>query len=406
MAYSIEEEDKMMALIESIANQPIEAQRPYNEVRNPKPMMESACFEGTKVDFSSWTEDKEKVGKAKTATDPDLTKGNKTVKNVPEEAKVTLTETKGTDKPVTENDVVNEKKEDKQVTELVTDDASHEAKDEPKPKAGKFDTAAKSAASAQRSKADSNKKFSEESKKQRKIQMFKDFVKSLGVDEESKAAAEKVLKKFDEISKHIGEPGDSKTKPKLESADSLMEGFNSKTGELKRYNGSVLYLDQKNFTTTKPLDELSAADVEEQLNDWQPVKSSDGSAIDTLKDFQSRRHNDRAIKVVVATPAKNIVIDSFSPNGDGTYHVHAYGMKIENAAGGSTDDDYMWNMKPSDRSLIRKDRRDMQKKIDHESRWGDKQFERARKKARENEALKQFLKEKGLLDEYRSLQRA
>ena len=94
MAYSIEEEDKMMAMFESIASQPIEAQRPYNEVRNPKPMMESAVFEGTKVDFSSWTEDKAKVGKAKTASNPDLAKGNKTVKGVPEAAKGKLTETK------------------------------------------------------------------------------------------------------------------------------------------------------------------------------------------------------------------------------------------------------------------------------------------------------------------------
>jgi hypothetical protein len=208
MAFSLEEEDKMLSLFESIANQPIEQQRPYNEVRNPKPMMESACFEGTKVDFSSWTADSKKVGKAKTASNPDLSKGNKAVKGVPAAAKGTQVATKGTDKPVTENDTVTEKKEDKQVTKLVTEDASHEAKGEPKAKTGNFDSAAKSAASAQRSKADSNKKFSEESKKQRKIDMFRNFVKSLGVDEKSKADAEKVLKKFDQISKYIGEPGD------------------------------------------------------------------------------------------------------------------------------------------------------------------------------------------------------
>ena len=208
----------MMAMIESIASQPIEAQRPYNEVRNPKPMMESAVFEGTKVDFSSWTADSKKVGKAKTASNPDLSKGNKSVKGVPEAAKGKAVETKGTDKPVTENDTVTDKKEDKQITKLVSDDASHEAKGEPKAKSGKFDSAAKSTASAQRSKADSKKKFSEESKKQRKIDMFRDFVKSLGVDAESKEAVEKVLKKFDQISKHIGEPGDGKLKPKLEAA--------------------------------------------------------------------------------------------------------------------------------------------------------------------------------------------
>jgi len=200
MAYSLEEEEKMLSMFESIAEQPIEQQRPYNEVRNPKPMMESACFEGTKVDFSSWTADSKKVGKAKTASNPDLSKGSKA-------AKGTTVATKGTKDKVTENDVVTVKKEDKQVTKLVTEDASHEAKGEPKAKSGSFDSAAKSAASAQRSKAESNKKFSEESKRQRKIDMFRDFVKSLGVDEKSKADAEKVLKKFDSISKFIGQPG-------------------------------------------------------------------------------------------------------------------------------------------------------------------------------------------------------
>lgn len=218
MAYSLEEEERMLSMFETIGNQPIEQQRPYNEVRNPRPMIESACFEGTKVDFSSWTTDSKKVGKAKTASNPDLSKGNKTVKGVPAAAKAPTVATKGTDKPVTENDTVTMKKEDKQVTKLVTEDASHEAKGEPQAKTGAFDSKAKSAASAQRSKAESNKKFSEESKRQRKIDMFRDFVKSLGVDEKSKADAEKVLKKFDQISKHIGEPGDGKVKPKLESA--------------------------------------------------------------------------------------------------------------------------------------------------------------------------------------------
>ena len=215
MAYSLEEEEKMLSMFESIAEQPIEQQRPYNEVRNPKPMMESACFEGTKVDFSSWTADSKKVGKAKTASNPDLSKGSKA-------AKGTTVATKGTKDQVTENDVVTVKKEDKQVTKLVTEDASHEAKGEPKAKSGSFDSAAKSAASAQRSKAESNKKFSEESKRQRKIDLFRDFVKSLGVDEKSKADAEKVLKKFDSISKYIG-------KPAMESA--MLEGTSIKNAD-------------------------------------------------------------------------------------------------------------------------------------------------------------------------------
>lgn len=201
MAYSLEEEERMLSLFESIANQPIEQQRLYNEVRNPRPIVESsAVFDGTKVDLNSWTSDSKKVGKAKTASNPDLSKGSKA-------AKGTEVATKGTKDQVTENVVVSEKKEDKQVTKLVTEDASHDAKGEPKAKSGSFDSAAKSAASSQRSKAESNKKFSEESKKQRKINMFREFVKGLGVDEKSKADAEKVLKKFDEISKHIGEPG-------------------------------------------------------------------------------------------------------------------------------------------------------------------------------------------------------
>jgi hypothetical protein len=216
MAYSLEEEDNMLSLFESIANQPIEQQRPYNEVRNPKPMMESAIFEGTKVDFSSWTTDSKKVGKAKTASNPDLSKGSKA-------AKGTTVATKGTKDQVTENDVVTMKKEDKQVTKLVTEDASHEAKGEPKAKSGSFDSAAKSTASAQRSKAESNKKFSEESKRQRKIDMFRDFVKSLGVDEKSKADAEKVLKKFDQISKHIVE-ADSKRNKSMTEATTIGAG--------------------------------------------------------------------------------------------------------------------------------------------------------------------------------------
>jgi len=216
MAYSLEEEERMLSLFESIANQPIEQQRPYNEVRNPRPIVESsAVFDGTKVDLNSWTSDSKKVGKAKTASNPDLSKGSKA-------AKGTEVATKGTKDQVTENVVVSEKKEDKQVTKLVTEDASHEAKGEPKAKSGSFDSTAKSTASAQRSKAESNKKFSEESKRQRKIDMFRDFVKSLGVDAKSKADAEKVLKKFDSISKFIGEPGDGKVKPKLE-ATAMME---------------------------------------------------------------------------------------------------------------------------------------------------------------------------------------
>lgn len=199
MAYSIDQEDEILALFNKIADQPIVEARAYNEVANPKPIVESAkTFDGTLVDFTSWTADSKKVGKAKTAKDNDLAKpGCK-------EAKCEELPEKADKDQVIENDTVTEKKEDKQVTELVSDNASHEAKGEPSKKGGDFNTAARNAASSNRSKAESNKKFSEESKRQRKIDMFKDFVKSLGVDAESTANAEKILKKFDEISKFVG----------------------------------------------------------------------------------------------------------------------------------------------------------------------------------------------------------
>jgi len=228
MAYSLDDEDKMLSLFESIANQPIEQQRPYNETSNPRPIVEStAMFEGKMVDLSTWTADSKKVGKAKTAVNPDLSKGAKAAKGA-------VVETKASKEQVTENDVVTEKKEDKKVTKLVTEDTTHEAKGEPKAKTGSFDSKAKSTASAQRSKADSNKKFSEESKRQRKIDMFRDFVKSLGIDEKSKADAEKVLKKFDQISKHIGEPGDGKVKPKLESMFNASNNSGKLTAVIER----------------------------------------------------------------------------------------------------------------------------------------------------------------------------
>ena len=266
MAYSIEEEDRTLAMFEAIANQPIEQQRPYNEVKVAKPIVEStAFFEGTKVDFSSWTEDKKKVGKAKTASNPDLAKQSKGAPKVTDvDTKGTAVSTKGTDKPVTENDTVT----DKQVTKLVTEDASHEAKGEPKAKTGNFDSKAKTTASAQRSKADSNKKFSEESKKQRKIDMFRDFVKSLGVDKESKEAAEKVLKKFDQISKHIGEPGDGKVKPKMESVDVPAQTpglIDESMSMLLKYVVTPLELKKQNGETLTPDEEKDLANAKAKL---------------------------------------------------------------------------------------------------------------------------------------------
>lgn len=224
MAYSYEEEQKMLAMFESIGNQPIETPLPYNEVRNPKPIVEStAFFEGTKVDLGKWTADSKKVGKAKTAENKDLSKGKKETKEV-------LNSAKPSEKQVTETDNVTEKKEKGQITAFVTEDSSHEAKDEPTPKSGSFDTAAKNAASGNRSKAEDNKKFAEASKTQRKFDMLGKFVKSLAIDAKSTEDANKVLKKVEKM-----------RKAKLESI-----GFAEKDGVLVEMANSSAYIDWMN----------------------------------------------------------------------------------------------------------------------------------------------------------------
>lgn len=211
MGYSIEEEDRMLQLIESIASEPIVEQRPYNEVRVAKPIVESiACFEGTKVDLGKWSTDSKKVGKAKTASNKDLSKGNNNTDEIIKAAK-------SSKKQVTENDTVTEKKNKGQVTKVVTDDSTHEAKGEPKPKSGSFDSAAKSAAKASQSKAEGNKKFSEESRNQRKAEILKGFMKSLAVDKKTKDAADIVCARID---KHFN----IKTKAKMEAADGAAGG--------------------------------------------------------------------------------------------------------------------------------------------------------------------------------------
>ena len=191
MGYSIEEEDRVKQLFESIANQPIVEQRPYNEVRVAKPIVESTTFfEGTKVDLNKWSTDSKKVGKAKTASNPDLTKGNNNTDEI-------IKATKASSKQETENDTVTEKKEKGQVTKVVVEDNTAESKTAPKPKSGNFDAAAKSAEKASQSKAESNKKFSEESKNQRRAQILKGFMRSLAVDQKSKDAAEAVCTRID-----------------------------------------------------------------------------------------------------------------------------------------------------------------------------------------------------------------
>lgn len=211
MAYSIEEEDRVKQLFESIANQPIVEQRPYNEVRVAKPIVEStAFFEGTKVDLNKWSTDSKKVGKAKTASNPDLTKGNNNTDEI-------IKATKASRKQETENDTVTEKKEKGQVTKVVVEDNTEESKKAPKPKSGNFDAAAKSAEKASQSKAESNKKFSEESRNQRRAEVLKGFMRSLAVDKKTKDAAEAVCTRID---KHFK----IKQKAKMEATDGAAGG--------------------------------------------------------------------------------------------------------------------------------------------------------------------------------------
>lgn len=177
MAYSLDQDEQMFAMFDKIASEPFVESSNYNEVRNPRPIVEATrSFEGRKVNLEAWG----------TEAAP---KNNRTSKT-------------GSAKQVTENDTVTATKTNGQVTKVVSDNASHEAKNEPAVKGGSFDAAAKSAASSQRSGADSKKKFEENCRYQKKCKMFKDFVSSLGVDAESSAAAAKIIRKFDELNKH------------------------------------------------------------------------------------------------------------------------------------------------------------------------------------------------------------
>jgi hypothetical protein len=83
------------------------------------------------------------------------------------------------------------------VTKVVVEDNTAESKTAPKPKSGNFDAAAKSAEKASQSKAESNKKFSEESKNQRRAEVLKGFMRSLAVDQKTKDAAEAVCTRID-----------------------------------------------------------------------------------------------------------------------------------------------------------------------------------------------------------------
>ena len=193
--YNFQNEQDIMAEFDRISAEPIDNE-PYSLVHNPKPVVESVLdFNGTKVDTGSWTtgdgvtEDKKKVGKAKTAKDPKLTK---------ETPKTTKGEKKDDGKIVEKVDA-SEKKDDGKTTEVKT---ATEVKDGNTPKAstGAFDKAAKSAKTSQESGAKSNKKFARGCDIQTRVKMFKEGVKSLAIDDKTKADAEKVIKEFDKIS--------------------------------------------------------------------------------------------------------------------------------------------------------------------------------------------------------------
>ena len=187
MSFNVFEDDAIMAEFDRISAEPIDNE-PYSLVKNPVPVVESILdFNGHKIDTGSWCtgdgvdENKKKVGKAKTASDPKL-------------AKAAPAKT-------------GEKKEKGQTTEVKT---NTEVKTEKAPEAGKggkFDSAAKSAASSNQSGADKNKKFEENAKLQKHIDLFKKGVRALATDSKSAADAEKVLKKFDKISSYLKPKG-------------------------------------------------------------------------------------------------------------------------------------------------------------------------------------------------------
>ena len=210
MSFNVFEDDAIMAEFDRISAEPIDNE-PYSLVKNPVPVVESILdFNGHKIDTGSWCsgdgvdENKQKVGKAKTASDPKLTKA------APKAAPKSVNEKKENGK-IVENDTVADKKEKDQIVEV---NADAEVKAKTPADAGKgssFDKVAKSAASSNQSGAAKNKKFEENAKLQKHIDLFKKGVRALATDSKSAADAEKVLKKFDKISSYL--------KPRMEGVE-------------------------------------------------------------------------------------------------------------------------------------------------------------------------------------------
>lgn len=200
MSFNVFEDDALMAEFDRISAEPIDDE-PYCLVHNPKPVVESIVdFNGHKIDTGSWCtgegvdENKTKVGKAKTASDPKLAP-----------AAPKKDGEKKDDGKVVENVDAKEKKDDGKTTEVIT---NTEVTADESPKAGSgssFDAAAKSAVTSNQKDADKEKKFEENCKKQmeQNIGLFKKGVKSIATDSKTKSDADKVLKRFDEISKFL-----------------------------------------------------------------------------------------------------------------------------------------------------------------------------------------------------------
>lgn len=249
MAFNVFEDEALMAEFDRISAEPIDNE-PYSLVHNPKPVVESILdFNGHKIDTGSWCcgdgvcEDKKKVGKAKTATDPKLTKQSSANKEGE----------KKEDGKVVENVDAKEKKNAGKTTEVKT---NTEVKTDKAPKAGSgssFDSAAKSAATDNRKGADDNKKFVDGAKLQKSIDIFKKSVRALATDSKTAADAEKVLKKFDKISSYL--------KPKMESV----------------YGSTELSDEQQKFIKDG---------VASYVKEWCNSPSSSGSSPDTIGTVQ------------------------------------------------------------------------------------------------------------------------
>lgn len=179
------------------------------------------------------------------------------------------------------------------------------------------------------------------------------------------------------------------------------EDFDS-NGALKRFKGNVVRVSQSQAYLSIPLEDFTAEEGERMLDEsgWSAWEFGKGTAEDAVKEFKSRKGEDRCDKVLVDRPDKYIIVDSYRDLGDGDYHYHIYGIKIENKTDEPMGDDYAWGLSPETRSHIREERRDSKKKLDDANSWGAKQRDRAVESEARLAEVKRFLKRKGLLDDF------